>query len=137
MNKTKNNQLVGNAGLFYICYELSKRGWNCLVTTRNAKGVDLVIYSQDGKRKYAIQAKSLSKKTPVPFGSKPIFMADFVIICRNVFDDPEIFVFDSKEVRNRLCKRKGDKGNESYRLQLNSYKKYKDRWDIIGEGFSK
>jgi hypothetical protein len=41
------NQLVGNMGLYYICYELSKRGWNTLPTSRNARGIDIVIYSQD------------------------------------------------------------------------------------------
>jgi hypothetical protein len=34
-------------GLHYICYELSKRGWNALPTSRNARGIDIVIYSQD------------------------------------------------------------------------------------------
>jgi hypothetical protein len=44
------NQLVGNMGLFYVCFELSKSGWNCLPTSRNAKGIDLAIYSQDAKK---------------------------------------------------------------------------------------
>ena len=74
-----NNQLVGNIGLFYVCYELSKRGWNCLPTTRNAKGVDIVIYSLKGDKKYTIQVKSLSKISPVPFGSKLEIMWDFLI----------------------------------------------------------
>jgi len=30
----KSNQLVGNVGLYYICYELSKRDWNVLPTSR-------------------------------------------------------------------------------------------------------
>jgi hypothetical protein len=25
-------QIVGNAGLYYVCYELSRRGWNVLPT---------------------------------------------------------------------------------------------------------
>ena len=37
-------QITGNAGLYYVCYELTKRGWNVLPTSRNAKGVDIVIY---------------------------------------------------------------------------------------------
>jgi transposase len=44
------------------CYELSKRGWNVLPTSRNARGIDIVIYSQDAVRKYTIQVKALSKR---------------------------------------------------------------------------
>jgi hypothetical protein len=42
----RDNQLVGNIGLYYICYELSRLGWNVLPTSRNARGIDLVIYSR-------------------------------------------------------------------------------------------
>jgi hypothetical protein len=56
-------------GLFYVCYQLSKLGWNVMPTSRNAKGIDIIIYSQDGKRKHTIQLKSLQKKLGVPLGS--------------------------------------------------------------------
>lgn len=52
------NQLIGNIGLYYVCYELSKRGWNALPTSRNTRGIDIVIYSQDAVRKYTIQEVS-------------------------------------------------------------------------------
>ena len=95
----KDNQITGNVGLYYVCYQLSKRGWNCLPTSRNAKGVDLLIYSQDATKKYTIQIKALSQKNPVPFGSKPQLYADYLIICRKVFDsEPEVFILDPKHV---------------------------------------
>ena len=31
------NQVVGNIGLYYICYELCRRGWNVMPTSRNAR----------------------------------------------------------------------------------------------------
>jgi hypothetical protein len=134
MRKKKDNQLVGNIGLFYVCYELSKRGWNCLTTTRNARGVDIVIYSQNGKEKYTIQVKSLSGRTPVPFGSKFYLMSDFVIVCRTVFDKPEVFILTPKEVMANL--HEGVKeGHKSYWLQPKSYEAYIDKWNKIGEGF--
>jgi hypothetical protein len=64
------NQLVGNVGLYYICYELSKWGWNVLPTPRNARGIDIIIYSQNASKKYTIQVKSLSKRAPVPLGGR-------------------------------------------------------------------
>lgn len=51
MLETKSNQIVGNVGLFYVCYQLCKRGWNAMPTSRNARGIDIIIYSQGGKRK--------------------------------------------------------------------------------------
>ena len=55
------NQAVGNIGLFYVCYHLSRLGWNVMPTTRNARGIDLLIYTQDNLQKYSIQVKALSR----------------------------------------------------------------------------
>lgn len=38
-----NQQTVGNIGLFYVCYRLSRLGWNVMPTSRNARGVDIVL----------------------------------------------------------------------------------------------
>lgn len=87
-NYKKPSQIVGNVGLYYVCYELSKRGWNVLPTSRNTKGVDVVIYNQEGTRTHTIRVKALSGKNPVPFGSNlDTLIAEFVIICRKVFDE--------------------------------------------------
>ena len=62
-------QIVGNAGLYFTCYRLSLLGWNVMPTARNARGIDVVAYSRDGKRYIGIQVKSLSKRVPVPLGT--------------------------------------------------------------------
>ena len=66
---TLDPQLTGNAGLYYCCYHLSLLGWNVMPTARNARGVDIIAYSQDATRKLAIQVKALSKRHPVPLGT--------------------------------------------------------------------
>ena len=73
-----NEQTVGNIGLFYICYRLSRLGWNVMPTARNAKGIDILIYSQDASRRQTIQVKTLSRRSPVPLSNtlKHLF-ADF------------------------------------------------------------
>jgi hypothetical protein len=116
------NQLVGNTGLFYVCYELSKRGWNCLPTTRNARGVDIIIYDLDGERKLTIQVKTLSKKNPVPFGSKLDVIADFVIICAEIFSEsPKVYILKREEVKKMVKKMMKD-NRVSYWLQPKDYK---------------
>jgi hypothetical protein len=69
-SKKPSANLVGSTGMYYICYQLARRGWNVMPTSRNSKGIDILVYSQDAKRKYGIQVKSLSKKIPVPPGIK-------------------------------------------------------------------
>jgi len=130
--KKLSRQLVGNIGLFYVCYELSKRGWNCLPTTRNAKAVDIVIYDFKCEKKFTIQVKSLSKRNPVPFGSKLEIMADFIVICSKVFTaHPEIYILTPDEVKENI--HKGVKKNKiSYWLQPKDYLKYKNCWEKIG-----
>jgi hypothetical protein len=132
----RDNQVVGNIGLYYICYELSKRGWNVLPTSRNAKGVDVVIYNQDASCKHTIQVKALSKKNPVPFGSKlNNLIAEYLIVCRNVFDEkPDVFIANIDDIKNTIHEGINE-GRKSYWLQTKDYEKFKDNWNIIGEGY--
>jgi hypothetical protein len=46
-------QTVGNIGLYYVCYQLSLRGWNVMPTARNSKGVDILTFSQNASRKWS------------------------------------------------------------------------------------
>jgi len=130
------NQVTGNIGLYYVCYELSKLGWNVLPTSRNAKGVDALIYSQDGLKTHTIQIKALTNKVPVPFGSNiDNMIAEFVIICRNVREaKPENFVCTEEELKHSI--HKGIKnGKVSYWFQPKDYEQFKDKWKKIGIGF--
>jgi hypothetical protein len=119
------NQLVGNMGLYYICYELSKRGWNALPTSRNARGIDIVIYSQDAVRKYTVQVKALSKRAPVPLGNKlDNLYVDYLIICRNILKQPEIFITKTTDITTSIHKGEKD-GRFSYWLQPKDYETFK------------
>lgn len=31
------NRITGNIGLYYVCYELSRKGWKVMPTARNAR----------------------------------------------------------------------------------------------------
>jgi hypothetical protein len=131
----KLNQVVGNVGLFYTCYELCKRGWNAMPTSRNAREIDILIYSQDGARKHSIQIKSLREKNPVPLGKNlDGLFADYLIICTNVMEKPEMFITTPNEIRHTI--HKGEKeGRISYWLQTKDYKEFKDNWKILPNGY--
>ncbi len=138
LKKRLPNQIVGNAGLHYVCYELSKRGWNVLPTSRNTKGVDIVIFSGKAKRIHTIQVKSLSKKDPVPLGANlENLLAEYIVICRGILDEKsEIFITRTDELKNNhLIDERIKNNKKSYWLQPKNYEKFRDNWDIIGEGY--
>lgn len=131
--KKLGNQIVGNVGLYYACYQLSRKGLNVMPTARNAKGIDIVAYK--GENFIGIQVKALSKKNPVPMGSSINTKGDFWIIVVNASNDtPTTYILDTKTFGFDKKVHKGKKnGNLSCWLQPKSYDKpeYENRWDII------
>ncbi|MDE3111514.1 MAG: hypothetical protein KGK34_01070 [Chloroflexota bacterium] len=130
-------QTVGNIGLYFVCYRLSQHGWNVMPTARNARGIDIVAYSQDGKRTRTIQVTALSKRNAAVLGGSldgPI--AEFVVVCRNVRTaNPESFVLTADETLAR-AKRGGQPEKPTFWLETKAYEGdgYCERWDKIGEG---
>jgi len=118
-------QLTANVGLFFIAYQLSKKGWNVMPTTRNAKGPDLIIYSQDGKTMRKIQVKSLSRWNHIMPGPKENFlMSDFVVICTGVYgDNPETYIAKTRELYKST--------NKHGWINKKEYVRFKDNWKII------
>jgi hypothetical protein len=127
-----NNQLTGNIGLYYVCYRLSRLGWNVLPTSRNARGIDIVTYDQKGRRRHTIQVKTLSKRDPVPMGSDPsALFADYLVICRRAASDrPELFV-----ARMNTAKRKAERHGEGLWVHISDYQRFETKLEnLIGRG---
>lgn len=134
-NLTKNTQLTGNLGLYYCCYKLSLLGWNVMPTARNARGVDIIAYSQDAKRFIGIQIKALSNRDPVPVGSSlDKVMGDYWIIVNRVATKPTSYILLPSEVKELIHHSK--KGKESYWLQPTKYDQpqFHEAWNRIGKG---
>lgn len=132
----KNCQLVGNMVLYLVCWELSKRGWNVMPTARNAKGIDILGYSEDGTQTITVQVKSLSKRSPVPMGAGATsLIADFFIVARRIDTQaPEFFVAGSRDIQPLI--HIGHKnGKTSYWLQQKEYETFQNQWEMIGSGF--
>jgi hypothetical protein len=135
---SKHGSLVGNMGLYVVCFELSKRGWNVMPTSRNARGIDIVGYDQGGKKTITVQVKALSRSSPVPFGKDQALcnlIAEVVIIARGVRTSPRYFIATPDEVRPLIHVGKNEKGQTSCWLQPKSYEQFEGRWDKIGEGW--
>ena len=129
-------QVIGNIGMYYACYKLSRMGWNVMPTSRNARGIDIIAYNSKGTDFIGVQVKTLSKRNPVPLGlSLEKLMGDYWIIINNVSNDPNAFIMKPEEVK-ALAHRGEKNGNVSYWLQPASYdtKEFKEAWDRIGQG---
>jgi hypothetical protein len=131
-------QITGNKGLYYVCYELSRRHWNVMPTSRNARGVDVIAYDMCATKFIGVQVKSLSKKAPVPLGaSVEALIGDFWIIVNNLAATPSAFILTPHEV-STLAHRGEKDGRISYWLQPKQYmiKEFENAWDRIGCGYS-
>ncbi len=131
--RAQDTQVTGNVGLYYCCYELSRRGWNVMPTARNARGIDIIAYRDNGHEFRGIQVKTLSKKYAVPLGSSlDKVMGDFWVVIRTDGDRPRAFVLTPEEVRAGAHRNVKD-GRESYWLEPRDYEKdvYQDEWERI------
>ena len=128
-----NQQIVGNIGLYYVCYKLSRMGWNAMPTARNARGVDIIAYNFDCSRMISIQVKALSRKNPVPLGtSLDRVMGDFWVIVNDVVNDPKSYILFPSEVKD-LAHRGEKQGRISFWLQPSAYciDKFYEAWNRI------
>jgi len=130
----KDQQVTGNIGLYYACFQLSLMGWNAMSTARNARGVDIIAYNSDCSRMISIQVKTLSRKNPVPLGmSLDRVMGDFWIIVNDVANKPKSYIMLPQEVKE-LAHRAEKDGRVSYWLQPSAYciDEFHEAWDRIG-----
>lgn len=129
-------QVTGNIGLYYVCYHLSRLGWNVMPTARNARGIDVIAYDRTGTEFIGVQVKALTKRPPVPLGnSLDKIMGDFWIIVNNIEKEPRTYILLPEEVK-KLAHRGEKDGRVSYWLEPKSYcvDEYLEAWDRIGRG---
>ena len=128
-------QIVGNIGLYYVCFKLSELCWNVMPTSRNARGIDVICFSMDGTRMLTIQVKSLSKRDAVPLGKDlGKIMGDFWVIVNSLeTGKPRTYILLPHEVR-AMARRVGKEAKVSYWLELKKYAvdEFEEKWQRIG-----
>lgn len=130
----KDKQITGNVGLYLICYKLSRRGWNVLPTSRNAKGIDILAYGNNSEKILTIQAKGYTRIEAIgPFIKNADPIADFYMAACFVYQEPKIYVLTKEEVKGRLKLH-----DEKYWLERVDYEKpeFLENWEKIGYGFA-
>ncbi len=126
-------QMVGNIGMYYVCYRLSELGMNVMPTSRNTKGVDIIAYSPDGSEYIGIQVKTLSRRSAVPLSTKANLgdaLVDFwCIVVRSKKGAPTVHVMTPDEVDKRSEK----DGKGHWWLEAKQYgdASFIEKWDRI------
>ena len=127
-----NNQIVGAAGLHFVCYRLSCCDWNVMATARNARGIDIVAYHGEGRDFIGIQVKALTLEAPVGLTRKSLdhLGGDFWVIVTFARSNPVSYVLTLDEVRRDAVR---DNGGGQWWLEPRAYKRpeYREKWDRL------
>lgn len=106
-------------------------------TARNARGIDIVAYAEDGRRMLGLQVKSLSRKSPVPLGSTLEKVAGdyWLIVVGLLGGSPTTYILTPDEVRKGAF-RGVKNGLTSFWLQPKTYDRaaFTERWDRLDSG---
>lgn len=112
-----NRQIVGNTGLFYTCYELSRRGFIALPTIRNSKGADIFIFNNDGYAGIQVKAMSVLNDVRISHNYKQYTVDYWVIIldCMGAPAGIKSFVIPESDiiVGMKQCRDKGVNSNKN------------------------
>ncbi len=132
----KETQIVGNAGMYYVCYQLSCMGLNVMPTARNARGVDVIAYNLDSGKYCGIQVKTLSCRNVVPLGNDlNKISSDFWVVVvlpkTGSPDSPAIYILKPEDVQDLSHSTTNEKGKVYYWLRPNKIREYENNWDII------
>jgi len=123
--------MTGNAGLFHIAWELTRRGWNVMPTVRNSRGADLYAAPVDDEDSVIpIQSKALSKRAAVPLGTDLGRLRSrwWIITLEANSDSPVCFILTLDEVKALASRDKG--ASQAYWLEAKDYDRpaFREAW---------
>ncbi|MGI0524002.1 hypothetical protein [Rhizobium giardinii] len=132
-------QVTGNAALHYAAWQLSRRGWNVMLTSRNSKGSDLFCANDAETILFGVQSKGLTKRDPVGLGSNLANLRSdwWIITIKAKTEAPVCFIMTLEEVKT-LCHHsdpaKSRNGSISIWLQPSGYDRpeFREAWHRFG-----
>lgn len=138
---TKNKQIIGNQGMHFVSFALSRRGFNTAITARNSKGADILIYNDKCDRVKTIQVKSTTMRCAVNVGRSddksqmPQLICDYWIFVDLGWEWPRCFIFTRDEAQKVVDRdyKAGKDGKLNWWLQPKDIYSadHLDRWEKI------
>jgi len=145
-------EIKGNLGLFLVCTEITKRNLIALPTSRNTKGIDLVVLNDESNKSVGLQIKCSDKKEYPVINSywydykeeiRKKIISPFVFVDISDINQPRYFILSKKETVNVLIKtieeyigrylQKTQKSIDEILAQRKKNKNRKDVWAIKQE----
>lgn len=132
------SKLVGDAGEYFIAYNLAKRGISPALMNQGTKAVD-ILCTIDSSKVVSIQVKSSWAKTAprqwMVGKHKPSPSSSFFYIFCNIFElkdnisrEPEIFIVPSQIIHDTV---NWDSSVPLFKLEKNDVHLYENNWDSI------
>lgn len=112
-------QQVGNIGLYYVAYRLTREGFKVFPTIRNAKGADIyVLDKHDEKRSISIQVKTSSTRDVIQLGAPTERNEEFLFLVvgvgkdvkTNTWKEPSMYFAPMPTVMNYFKSKEDDQG---------------------------
>lgn len=135
----KSSQVTGNAALHYVAWQLSRHGWNVMLTARNSKGSDLFCSNDAETIFFGVQSKGLTKRDPVGLAGNldNLWSEWWIITIKAKTNEPVCFIMTLDEVK-ALCHRSdpanSSNGKVSMWLQPTAYDRleFREAWHRFG-----
>ena len=135
-----NNQLNGMTGVFLAAAELSKRGFIVTTTSRNAKGIDLLISNESGSVVYSIQVKTNTRTFAFWLTGDPgnlIASEHLYYILINIKkQEIDYYIVPSQIIKDNTITEKRP-NSTFYSININAVERYKNGWEALIEENSK
>lgn len=105
-------QITGMTGVYLVAAELCRLNMIVSVTSRSAKGVDLLATTPDAKKTYAIQVKTLNRKQEYWLIDKePLISDNLCYVFVRLSKPPEFYIAKSSDVAKNAYHEKYGTGN--------------------------
>ncbi|WP_229448160.1 hypothetical protein [Nitratireductor sp. B36] len=118
---SNDRQITGNIGLYHVARELSREGWNVMLTTRNAKGADMLAASTDERTMHTIQVKAHSAKpqdTNLGIHPEQHVTPWWVFVAFARSSDPTCYILSLDEIRERMVRDPGSRSQKPEHLRV-------------------
>ena len=144
----RSHGLTGHSGQYFVCAELSKRGWLASITLTNAEDIDVLAHHVATKKNVAIQVKTSSGSEPrwllsarsEEWSAPHVF---FVLVILGK-EPPDFHIVPSEVVRHYIYtrhrewlsgrKKSGEpRRDSSMRNFVDLECKYRNQWDSLLE----
>ena len=140
--------LSGVAGVYFVAGELTRQGYVASITSRNTKGIDILVSNENATKTVGVQVKTnqgnivswLLNKTAEDYFADSLF---YIFVNLNNGAEPNYFIVPSKTVANHVKDghrkwlstpgRKAQKHNDTIMRQFkDENKEYVNRWELLG-----